>query len=58
MNIISWDEIMRGGAISTMVLIGWVVVFQLTSKLFTKTVGNNNEYIKDLMESLKALNGQ
>ncbi len=55
MNILEWDEIGRAVAISALAFSGWLITVHATYLLFRSTIKDNNDYIKDLSESLKAL---
>ena len=56
MNVLELNEIGRAAILNTMVLTGWLISCGVTYALFHATLKENRQYIKDLLESIKAMN--
>jgi len=57
-NLLSYDEIGRMFLISAVVMTGFVTVFYIGYRVFKPLYLDNKAYIKQLMESIEALNGK
>ncbi len=54
-NLLSYDEIVRTGIISSIVLGGFLLTFFLLYHCFVPTIRSNSLYIKQLAESIRCI---